>query len=63
MLENLKGRLWTREEELIADVGTETDYDVLGVFWDYMNVIDRTEDDGEEIEVKLVRAGSTIAIR
>lgn len=48
---------------MIRDIETETDFDVLGVFYGHANVIDRTGDDGEEIELKLIRAGSTIAIK
>ena len=48
---------------MIADIERETDYDVLGVYFGYLNLIDRTGDDGEEKEVELIRAGSTIAIK
>lgn len=63
MLKKLYGRAWTNEEEMINDIESETDYDVLGVFFDYANIIDRTGDDGEEIEIGLIRAGTTIAIK
>ncbi len=62
-MRKMRGKFWTREDEMIADIENETDYDVLGVFYGYMNVIDRTESDGEEIEIELIRAGNTIAIR
>lgn len=48
---------------MIRDIESETDFDVLGVFFDYANIIDRTGDDGEEIMLGLIRAGSTIAIK
>ena len=63
MLERLYGRFWTDEEEMIHDIESETDFDVLGVFYDYANIIDRTGDDGEEVELGLIRAGSTITIK
>lgn len=62
-LKKVKGRFWTRESEMVEEIERETDYDVLGVFYDYMNVIDRTGDDDIEEEIELVRAGNTIAIR
>lgn len=63
MLNRLYGRFWTDEAEMVADIESETDYDVLGVFYDYANIIDRTGDDGEEIMLGLIRAGKTIAIK
>lgn len=62
MLDKLKDKFWTRESEMIDDIEKDTDYDVLGVFDDYINLINRTGDDGEEIELSLIRAGSTITI-
>lgn len=62
MLEKLKGRFWTSEEEMIAEIEAKTDYDVLDIFEDKLNIIDRTGDDGEEIEVKFINAGKTIAL-
>lgn len=62
MLEKLKGHFWTSEEEMIAEIEAKTDYDVLDIFEDKLNVIDRTLDDGEEIEVKIIKAGKTVTL-
>ena len=63
MLDKLQGRFWTDEAEMIRDIESETDFDVLGVFYDHANIIDRTGDDGEEIMLGLIRAGQTITIK
>ena len=60
MLDKLKGRFWAREEELVADVEAETGYEVAEIVYDYMILVDNEE---EEIEVELVRAGSTITMK
>ena len=63
MLNRLYGRFWTDEAEMVSDIENETDFDVLGVFFDHANIIDRTGDEGEEIMLGLIRAGTTIAIK
>ena len=63
MLEKFKGKFWTDEKEMVEEIEKNSDYDVLDVSFSYLNVIDRTGDDGEEILLEIIRAGSTITLR
>lgn len=63
MLEKFKGKFWTDEKEMVEEIEKNSDYDVLDVSFSYLNIIDRTGDDGEEILQEIIRAGNTIALR
>lgn len=63
LLRKMRGRFWTREEEMIDDIETETDFDVLDISYSYITVIDTTLDDDETYDIEIIRANTTITIR
>lgn len=63
LLRKMRGRFWTREEEMIEDIENETDFDVLGISYSYITVIDTTLSDDETYDIEIIRANTTITIR
>lgn len=60
--ENLMGKFWTRQDEMIDEIES-LDYEVISKGWDMIVVIDLMDEDEPEITLEIGHANGTMWVQ